>query len=456
MVLKKRYFGTDGIRGFANREPITVETLVRIGRAAACFFKEKHSGCEKLPLMIGKDPRISSDMVESSITAGLLSAGMDVSVSGVITTPALGYLVRTSDSSGGIMVSASHNPFHDNGIKFFNSRGEKLTDEDELEIESIMERDFSSELSSGADIGKRYQCIDARKKYLCFLKDSIFPGENSPLSGVKVVLDCANGAAYKLAPEFLTSLGAELITTGVSPDGVNINDGVGALYPEKVSNIVKEGKFDAGICLDGDGDRIICVDEKGDLIDGDKLMGIFAREMKNTNRLKNNMLVTTVMTNSGLDKFLDDNDISMLRTDVGDRYVARKMRETGAVLGGESSGHIIFSEANPTGDALIAAAETLKLLKKNKKPLSFLSKEIKLLPQIKKTVRVNSKPPIEEIAILDAAVKSAEKKLDGGRILMRYSGTEPLMRVMAESNNKSQAEIVTDEISSIVKKILGD
>ncbi len=448
----KKMFGTDGVRGTANVGSLTVETVLRLGRAAAYVFK---SGKKRTRIVIGKDTRISGYMIENALAAGICSMGTDVLLVGPLPTPGIAFITSSMRADAGVVISASHNPYEDNGIKFFCAEGFKLPDEQEKKIEELVLSDKIDELRSTAgDVGKAFRIEDARGRYIVFVKNS-FPNDLN-LKGLKIVVDCAHGAAYKVAPAVLEELGADVIPLGIVPDGTNINDGVGSLHPEVISEAVREHGAHLGLALDGDADRVIFVDEFGEVVDGDHIMAICGIQMLKEKRLANNTLVATVMSNMGLDIALKRANGKVVKTDVGDRYVVEEMRRKGYNFGGEQSGHMIFLDYNTTGDGMISALQLLAIAQRTQKPLSELARVMVPLPQVLVNVRVKSRKNIDHVPEIVQVVKHAEQKLgDKGRILLRYSGTEPVLRVMLEGENKQEITNLADEIAGTVKKVLG-
>ncbi len=441
--MKRKYFGTDGVRGKANQSPMTAELALKLGMAAGYHFTR---GKHRHKVIIGKDTRLSGYMIESALTAGFTSMGMDVILVGPLPTPAISMLTRTMRADLGVMISASHNPYYDNGIKIFQGDGQKLADNVEAEIEKLMDMDLGNKLPESADLGRAKRLDDARGRYIEFVKNT-FPKDKS-LEGLKIVLDCANGAAYYVAPIILAELGAEVITINASPNGYNINDKCGTTHPENLQKKVLEVKADAGIALDGDADRVVICDEKGEIIDGDQLMALIATHLKNTGGLKAGCVVATVMSNLGFELYLKKLNLKLHRTQVGDRYVSEHMREVGCNLGGEQSGHIILGDHSTTGDGLIAALQVLAVLADSGKKLSSVARVFEPLPQILKNFKYKTgQNPDELIAKSQKTIDAAEKKLNGsGRILIRKSGTEPLIRVMAEGKTVAEIEEVADKI----------
>ncbi len=444
-----KLFGTDGIRGTVNEHPMTPETVLRIGMAAAALLREKHG---RNMILIGKDTRLSGYIIESALTSGICSMGMNVTLVGPIPTPGVAYLIRTLRLDAGIAISASHNPFEDNGIKFFSSEGYKLSDELESKIEGLVKEDgLLKNRPQGSEIGKAYRLDDATGRYIEYIKSTIPRGVT--FEGMKIVVDCANGAAYKTTPWLFRELGADVISVNDKPDGININAGSGTLHMEVLQKAVKLHKADIGIAHDGDADRAIFCDEKGQIVDGDKVMGMWAVELKRERMLKKNTVVATVMSNFGLEKFLAMNGIKLIRTKVGDRYVVEKMSHGGYNLGGEQSGHIIFLDHNTTGDGPLTALQVLYLMKKRDAALSKLSQGIQLYPQILTNVRVKHRHDIKAIPEIEDAILSAEKKLAGkGRVLVRASGTEPKIRVMIEGEDMKLIKRLGNDIAKVIQK----
>jgi len=447
----KKLFGTDGVRGVANIEPMTVETAMQLGRAVAYHFKNKE---RRHKIIIGKDTRLSCYMLENALVAGICSMGVDALLIGPLPTPGIAFITQSMRADAGAVISASHNLFHDNGIKFFGRDGFKLSDELERRIEDLI---FSKEIDhlrpTATDVGKAFRIDDARGRYVVFLKDT-FPRELS-LDGLRIILDCANGAAYRVAPTVFSELGAEVISLGVNPNGENINFNCGSLHPEIISEKVREYRADIGIALDGDGDRVIFTDENGRIVDGDHVMAVCATDMIGRGCLKNNTLVATIMSNLGLEIAVKRAGGTMLRTQVGDRYVVEEMRSGGYNLGGEQSGHIVFLDYNTTGDGIITTLQLLAIMPRSGRTLSDLAGVMKRVPQILLNVRVKEKVPLEDITEITEAVRSVEDVLgEEGRVVLRYSGTEPLARVMIEGMDegiiRAQANAIADRIRSIL------
>ena len=443
--MARKYFGTDGIRGATNVDPMTAAMAMQVGMAAGAHFRR---GDHKHRVVIGKDTRLSGYMLESAMVAGFTSVGMDVVLLGPMPTPAVAMLTQSMRADMGVMISASHNPYADNGIKLFGPDGYKLSDADEAAIEALIDGDIA--LSKSAEIGRARRVDDAQGRYIHFAK-STFP-ENLRLDGLRVVVDCANGAAYRVAPTALWELGADVVAIGVSPDGKNINDGVGSTAPQVLRETVVASGAQLGIALDGDADRLIVVDETGAVVDGDQLMATIASAHARTGRLKNGGLVATVMSNLGLERHLAAQGIGMVRTGVGDRYVLEAMRAQGYNVGGEQSGHIILSDYATTGDGLVAALQILAELVWAGVPASQLLHRFEPLPQLLRNVRyARGGKPLDSAAV-KAEIAAAETALTGrGRLVIRPSGTEPVIRVMAEGDDPAQVEAVVDRICDAVR-----
>lgn len=448
----RKLFGTDGVRGIANMEPMTGEMAMKLGRAAAHIFKNK-AGRHRI--VIGKDTRLSGYMLESALTSGICSMGVDVLLVGPLPTPAVAFLARSLRVDAGVMISASHNPFEDNGIKFFSRDGLKLPDEMEHQIESLI---YSGEIDNirptAAEIGKVFRIDDVEGRYIEFVKNSLPKGLD--FQRMKIVVDCANGAAYKVAPMVLRELGAEVVVLSDDPSGTNINLNCGALYPEELQKKVIESQADVGIAHDGDADRAVIVDERGNVVDGDALLVAFALALHKEKTLKGKTLVSTLMSNMGMDLALRSREIQVVRTPVGDRYVLERMMKDGYNLGGEQSGHVIFLDYNTTGDGLITALQLLSLMKRTGKKVSELAACMTALPQVLKNVRVQKKQEISEIPELQKAIAACEEKLrNNGRILIRYSGTEPLLRIMIEGEEQAAITEMAEQLAEIVQKKIG-
>lgn len=450
----KKLFGTDGVRGVANIHPMTTETAMQLGRAAAYIFKS--SSRRRHRIVIGKDTRLSGYMLESALVAGICSMGVDVLLVGPLPTPGIANITRSMRADAGVVISASHNPFQDNGIKFFSADGYKLPDEIELKMEKLLDSKKIDALRPTADeVGKAFRIDDAAGRYIVFLKNT-FPADLD-LAGLKIVLDCGNGAAYKVAPAVFEELGAEVIPLGVKPNGVNINAGCGSLHPEVISEAVKQHRADIGIALDGDADRVIVCDEFGNEVNGDQIMAICATDMIARKQLKKKTLVATVMSNMGLDIALRRAGGKVIKTAVGDRYVVEEMRKGGYNLGGEQSGHLIFLESNTTGDGVLAALQLLAVMRRREKTLSELAEVMIPLPQVLVNVRVKSRQDIMTIPSIASAIQGVEGKLGNeGRVLIRYSGTEPLLRIMLEGQDKYEITGWANEIGDLVRKHIGE
>lgn len=446
---ERKVFGTDGVRGMSNSGHLTPEGVLRLGTAAGRYFRR---GDHRHRVVIGKDTRLSGYMIEPALTAGLIAAGMDVLLLGPIPTPAMAMLTRSMRADLGIMVSASHNPYHDNGLKFFGPDGYKLSDETELEIEALMEEDLNDGLVEASKLGRAKRIDDAGPRYIEFAKSTLPRRIN--LEGVRVVLDCANGAAYKSAPVVLWELGADVKTLGVEPNGFNINDGVGSTQPEKLQAAVKEYRADIGIALDGDADRVIISDEKGNLVDGDQILATIACSLQRSGKLQGEGVVGTVMANMGFEKFLGEQGMCLVRTKVGDRYVVEAMRERGMNLGGEPSGHVILSDYTTTGDGLVTALNILRVVVEQGRPVSEVCDNYDPFPSLLKNIRYSGDNPLDK-ADVQKAIEAGNAKLgDRGRTVIRKSGTEPLIRVMAEAEDDKLVRAVVDDICTAVKKAI--
>jgi len=445
-MVKRKYFGTDGVRGLANTFPMTPDIALKLGAAAGRHFRKDQ---KQHRVVIGKDTRRSSYMFENALTAGFTSTGMDVYLLGPVPTPAVGVLTRSMRADVGVMISASHNSYLDNGIKFFGPDGFKLSDKVELKIEELLDNDI--EYADSQNIGMAKRIDDALGRYMEFAK-SAFPRKKL-LNGLKVVVDCANGAAYKAAPIVLWELGAEVISIGVDPNGYNINKDCGSTYPQNAANAVLEHGADVGICLDGDADRLILIDDKGNIADGDQLMGLIASQWSSKGQLAKNTLVATVMSNMGLERHLNSLDIKLLRTNVGDRYVVEEMQRSGYNLGGEQSGHIVMTDYATTGDGLMAALQFLNALVESKCSSSELVKVFEPMPQLLKNVRLNDTFSLDNLKVQDS-IKAGEDAFGSiGRLLIRKSGTEPLLRVMGECEDPKLLKSVVDNIVETVDAI---
>lgn len=450
--LMGKIFGTDGIRGKANKYPITPELALRLGKAIAKTFHKEKVKSLRHSVVIGKDTRLSGYMLETALTSGLVSMGSNVLLVGPMPTPAIAHLTKSLNADAGIVLSASHNPSEDNGIKIFNHEGLKLSDKREAEIETLLEHDIEAEHVLGTDLGKAFRVDDAKGRYIEFLKSTI---NNTPLTGLKIVLDCANGAAYNIAPKVFAELGAEVITICDEPDGLNINLNCGATNPLVMQEEVKKQKADIGISLDGDADRIFIADENGEAIDGDKIIAICALNLKENSKLSKNTIVVTVMSNTGLDKSLKEQGIEVIRTKVGDRYVLEELLKSGYNLGGEQSGHIIFGDYSTTGDGILTGLQFISIMKKTGKKPSELAKCVKCFPQVQKSIKIRQKKPIEELEVCKLIDNCKSLLGEKGRVLARYSGTEPVVRVLVEGEDESQIEKMLNEIADGFEKEVG-
>jgi phosphoglucosamine mutase len=445
---KRAYFGTDGIRGTANKHPMTAEVALRVGLAAGKLFRSASD--RRHLVVIGKDTRLSGYMIEPALVAGFTSVGMDVRLFGPLPTPAVALMTRSMRADLGVMISASHNAFGDNGIKLFGPDGYKLSDKRELEIEALMDEGLAEGLAAPRDLGRVRRIDDAQARYVEIIK-ATFPRQMS-LNGLRVVIDCANGAAYKVAPTALYELGAEVIEVGVSPDGANINEECGSTHPQAMAKAVRDYRADIGIALDGDADRLVICDEKGAVVDGDQIMAIIAKAYAEQGRLNGGGIVATVMSNLGLERFLNKLELKLERTQVGDRYVMERMRQGGFNLGGEQSGHVILSDFSTTGDGMIAALQVLAVLVKSGKSMSALARQFEPVPQKLENVRIAGGKPLEH-ADVQQAIKDAEARLNGsGRLVIRASGTEPLIRIMAEGDDEVLVGKLVKDLAGAVKK----
>ncbi len=449
--MTKRLFGTDGMRGRVNQYPMLPDMALRLGLAAGMYFR---TGNRRHRVVIGKDTRLSGYIYESALTAGLCAAGMDVFLVGPLPTPAIAFLTANMRADFGIVISASHNPSHDNGIKFFDSQGFKLQDRvEDIIADMVLDPTWEWEYPAPDKVGRAFKIEDAPGRYIVSIKNS-FPSRLT-LDGLRVVLDCANGANYKVAPMALKELGADVVVMNAEPTGLNINYQCGSLFPDAVGSKVKETRADIGLALDGDADRLIVVDENGDTLDGDQIMAICALDRLEKGTLPGKLLVSTVMSNMALEVFMQEHGGKLLRTQVGDRYVVEAMREHGATLGGEQSGHLVFMDYGTTGDGLLAALQLLRIMREKNKRISELAKLLRLFPQTLINVAVKNKRPFEEVPEILAAQEAAENELQGrGRVLLRYSGTESLARVMVEGEEDTQVERLATMIADTVKRAL--
>jgi phosphoglucosamine mutase len=450
--MTRRLFGTDGIRGVANADPMTGEMAMQLGRAIAHIFKDVKG---RHRIVVGKDTRLSGYMLETALASGVCSMGADVMLVGPLPTPGIAFITTSMRANAGVVISASHNPYYDNGIKIFSQDGFKLPDEIEHRIEElILSNHLHSLRPTAKAVGKAHRIDDAVGRYVVFLKNT-FPN-HLMLDGLRIALDCANGAAYRVAPTVFEELGAEVITIGAEPDGENINEKCGSLHPEVVSRLVLEKGADIGIALDGDGDRIIFVDRKGKQVDGDYILAICALQLLSENRLKKGTLVTTVMSNMGLDKAVQNAGGKVVRTQVGDRYVVEEMVRGDFNLGGEQSGHTIFLDFNTTCDGVLTALQVLAIMKQKERPLDELAKVMEPLPQVLYNVKVKEKRNLSDFEEIERKIREIEKMLgQSGRTLIRYSGTEPLLRIMVEGEDETKLRGFAEDLVQLVKKYIG-
>jgi phosphoglucosamine mutase len=445
--MNRKYFGTDGIRGRANLE-VTVEVALKVGRAAGLAFQR---GDHRHRVVIGKDTRLSSYMIEYALVAGFTSVGVDVLLLGPVLTPAVAMLTRSMRCDLGVMISASHNPYEYNGIKLFGPDGYKVSDEVEAHIEALMDGEVAPMLARSPDLGRAKRIEDVQARYIEYAKRTL--NREVSLEGVRVVVDCANGAAYEIAPEAFWELGAEVIKIGVEPNGLNINLNVGSTAREALSRKVREMRADVGIGLDGDADRMIIVDEKGHVIDGDQVMAVIAESWRNEGRLSKPGIVATMMSNLGLERYLAGLGLSLERTAVGDRYVIERMREKGYNVGGEQSGHIIFSDYSTTGDGFVSALQVLAMVQKLDKPVSEICRRFEPLPQVLRSVRFSGCMPLENPAVVKTIADVTARLGDRGRLIVRPSGTEPVIRVMGEADNKALVDSLVGDVCDAVAQI---
>jgi phosphoglucosamine mutase len=448
----KKLFGTDGIRGMANEYPMTGDMAMRVGRAVAAFFAGTDNPSK---IIIGKDTRISGDMLESALVSGICSAGADACLAGVLPTPAVAHLTTAFGANAGLMISASHNPYYDNGIKVFDGKGFKLTDEQESELEKLILNEYPEARNPASrNLGTSHTIETSDSKYIFFLKDAIAADIN--FKGLKIVLDCSNGATYRIAPQLFAELGADIESLGVEPNGININDGCGSQHTGGLIKAVRAVRGDIGLAFDGDGDRLIAVDEAGNVLSGDHILAICAKFMKQKGTLKNNTVVSTVMSNMGFSAALKKLGIKHKITQVGDRYVIQQMMAAGAVLGGEDSGHMIFADHHTTGDGILTALKLIEAMQTEKQTLSNLSKILTVYPQFLINVDVESKPDIKTVPEIMAAIESIEAELgDNGRVLVRYSGTQPLCRVMVEGPDETATRRYCTKIAEVISDSIG-
>ncbi|MBO0419711.1 phosphoglucosamine mutase [Vagococcus fluvialis] len=448
-----KYFGTDGVRGIANKE-LTPELAFKIGRCGGYVLcQHTENSNEKPQVLVGRDTRISGQLLEQALISGLLSVGIEVLQLGVISTPGVSYLTRTQKAAAGVMISASHNPAEDNGIKFFGPDGFKLADDEELEIEALLDSEEDTlPRPSAFGLGTLDVYPEGLQKYMEFLKETI----PNPLTGLTVCLDGANGATSPIVNHLFADLDTEFFTMGVKPDGININDGVGSTHPEELAKFVVENNADLGLAFDGDGDRVIAVDENGNIVDGDKILYICGKHLKSKGLLKEETIVATVMSNLGFHKAVDEAEMKAVCTQVGDRYVVEEMRKSGFNLGGEQSGHIVFLDYNTTGDGLLSGIQLMSVMKETGKTLSELTSEIEEYPQKLVNIKVSDKNGAMDVPAIKAVIEEVEQEMSGdGRVLVRPSGTEPLLRVMAEAPTKEKVDYYVDKISKIVIEEIG-
>ncbi len=439
--MSRKYFGTDGVRGLANSHPMTAQIAMRVGMAAGVTFQR---GTHRHRVVIGKDTRLSGYMIENALVAGFCAAGMDVFLLGPMPTPAVAMLVRSLRADIGVMISASHNQYHDNGIKLFGPDGYKLSDDLEANIEALLSQDLDSMMAGPEEIGRAKRVDGVHDRYIEFAKRTL-PGSIS-LSGMRIAIDCANGAAYKVAPAALWELGADVVALHVNPNGTNINRDCGSTNVNSLRKKVREVRADVGIALDGDADRMVIVDETGSVIDGDQIMALIADAWQNHGRLIGDGVVATVMSNLGLERHLQASGLKLYRTRVGDRYVVEHMRSHGFNLGGEQSGHIVMSDFSTTGDGLVAALQVLACVRRADKPASEVCRKFEPVPQLLKNVRINGGAPLENSSVKEAIAEAETQLGDTGRLLIRPSGTEPLIRVMAEGDDAALVRTVVDDI----------
>ncbi len=453
MASQRQLFGTDGIRGRANIHPMTGEVAMALGRAVTHYF-QKHSHRKPL-IIIGKDTRLSCYMFEQAFSAGVCSQGGRAILTGPLPTPGVAFVTQSMRADAGVMISASHNPFEDNGIKIFDRSGHKLPDEVEAELEKMILNPALIPVKTGTELGNARRLDEVIGRYIVHAKSAFNPSYS--LEGLRIVVDGANGAAYKLAPQVFEELGAEVIALGKDPNGTNINKGCGALHPQNCADHVVKFRADLGVCVDGDADRVVLIDRDGTIIDGDKLIGLTARFLKESNQLHGQTeIVGTVMSNFGLEVFLKKQGLSLHRTQVGDRYIVERMRQSGALFGGEPSGHLVFKRHSTTGDGILAALKVIECMKHFGKGLKELAQEVPLYPQTLMNTTIARKPAFEEVPAIMAAVRSAESELKGeGRLLLRYSGTEPLARVMVEGPDEALVNRLCRELTDVVAKQLG-
>lgn len=451
--MPRKIFGTDGVRGLANQYPIEPETALALGRAIAYIFKGRGGG--KHRIVIGKDTRLSGYMIENALSSGICSRGGEAIFLGPLPTPGIAFITRAMRADAGVVISASHNPYFDNGLKFFDHQGYKLPDAIESQMEDLMEQGAFRDGPTHREVGKAFRVDDAPGRYIEHIKSKFPP--DLDLTGLKIVVDCANGASYHVAPIILEELGAEVIPLGVAPNGTNINENCGALYPEAMQVKVRETGAQVGIALDGDGDRLVLCDETGDVVHGDALIAMCALKLHREKRLAKNTVILTVMSNLGLENSLKDQGLKVRRVQVGDRYLIEAMRNGGFNFGGEPSGHLIFHDHSTTGDGLLAALEILALMKQSGKNLSDLSNPLEILPQVLLNVRVKEKKDLSTLKTLSLMLKDIEKDLGrSGRTLLRYSGTEPVLRIMLEGEDSQKIQNYAQAIKDEAQRALGE
>lgn len=451
----RKLFGTDGIRGKANVYPMTAEIATALGRAVTHYFQSINPTNTKPLIIVGKDTRLSCYMLEMAFASGVCSQGGEVILTGPLPTPGIAFVTYSMRADAGVMISASHNHFQDNGIKIFDGKGFKLPDSVELELESLVLNPDLMPIKTGSQLGNAERLKEVYGRYIVHVKSAL--SYDYDLDGMRIVLDCANGAGYKVTPMMFHELGAEVFPLGISPNGENINKNCGSLHPEAARAEVLKYRADIGICIDGDGDRVTVIDEEGTIVDGDKLIGLFAKLLLSRGELKKgDTVVGTVMSNLGLELYVKSLGLNFVRTKVGDRYIIEFMRSNGCILGGEPSGHIIFSKHSTTGDGALGALKVIESMKYFNLPLKDLVSDIELFPQIIKNVIVKDKPSIESVPSIQEGIKKAEERLQGlGRVLLRYSGTEPLLRVMVEGNIAEVVEEECQKLIDIVTKEIG-
>lgn len=447
-MMTRRYFGTDGIRGQANVFPMTPDIAMRVGIAAGTIFQR---GGHRHRVVIGKDTRLSGYMLENALVAGFTAAGLDAFVLGPIPTPAVAMLTRSLRCDIGVMISASHNPYEDNGIKLFGPDGYKLSDAIESQIEDLLEKDIGPQLAVSEEIGRAKRVDGVQDRYVEFAKRTL--PRDITLNGLRVAIDCANGASYRVAPAVLWELGAEVVSLGVEPNGTNINLNCGSMHPEALVRKVHEVRADIGIALDGDADRVIIVDEKGNVVDGDQLMALIGETWAHDGMLRGKGIVATVMSNLGLERFMTDRGMTLARTKVGDRYVVEHMREHDFNVGGEQSGHIVLSDFGTTGDGLVAALQVLAAVRRMNKTVSEVCRRFEPVPQLLKNVRFSGGRPLEDKHVKQAIADAESELLSHGRLVIRPSGTEPLIRVMAEGDDRTQLERIVNGLIEVIGKV---